>query len=70
MFSRNPNYELNLSGILPVFSPSGKQYLSTARISGGDVAALKVNTPELGRSEVLYQPAYAQKLIRTDLPEM
>ena len=25
MFSRNPNYELNLSGPLPAFSPSGKQ---------------------------------------------
>jgi TolB protein len=55
MFSRNPNYELNLSGMLPAFSPSGKQYLSMARVPGANVAALKVNTPETGRSEVLYQ---------------
>ena len=55
MFSRNPNYELNLSGMLPAFSPSGKQYLTMARVSGANVAALKVNTPETGASEVLYQ---------------
>ncbi len=55
MFSRNPNYELSLAGLLPVFSPSGKQYLTMARVPGGNVAALKVNTPETGRSEVLYQ---------------
>jgi TolB protein len=55
MFSRNPNYELNLSGMLPAFSPSGKQYLTVARVPDAKVAALKVNTPETGRSEVLYQ---------------
>jgi TolB protein len=55
MFSRNPNYELNLSGILPAFSPSGKQYLTMARGPGANVTALKVNTPETGLSEVLYQ---------------
>lgn len=55
MFSRNPNYELNLSTALPVFSPSGKQYLTMARVAGANVAALKVNTPETGGSEVLYQ---------------
>jgi Tol biopolymer transport system component len=55
MFSRNPNYELHLSGALPAFSPSGKQYLTMGRVPGGNVAALKVNTPETGRSEVLYQ---------------
>jgi TolB protein len=55
MISRNPNYELSLSGMLPAFSPSGKQYLTIARVPGANVAALKVNTPETGRSEVLYQ---------------
>lgn len=55
MFSRNPNYELNLSGALPAFSPSGKQYLTMGRVPGSEVTALKVNTPETGRSEVLYQ---------------
>jgi TolB protein len=55
MFSRNPNYELNLSGALPAFSPSGKQYLTMARVPGANVTALKVITPETGRSELLYQ---------------
>lgn len=55
MFSRNPNYELNLSGPLPAFSPSGEQYLSIGSVAGAKVAALKVNTPETGQSEVLYQ---------------
>ena len=41
--------------MLPAFSPSGKQYLSMGRVPGANVAALKVNTPETGRSEVLYQ---------------
>jgi Tol biopolymer transport system component len=55
MFSRNSNYELNLSSALPVSSPSGKQYLTMARVPGANLAALKVNTPETGRSEILYQ---------------
>jgi len=55
MSSRNPNYELSLSGMLPAFSPSGKQYLTIGTVSGGPLAALKVNTPETGASEVLYQ---------------
>jgi TolB protein len=55
MFSRSPNYELNLSGMLPAFSPSGKQYLTVGGAPGARVAALKVNTPDTGRSEVLYQ---------------
>jgi Tol biopolymer transport system component len=55
MFSRNPNYELYLSGMLPAFNPSGKQYLTMARAPGANVAALKVSTPETGKSEVLYQ---------------
>ncbi len=55
MFSRNPNYELNLAGPLPVFSPSGKQFLTMTRGPDEKVSALKVNTPETGRSEVLYR---------------
>jgi TolB protein len=55
MFSRNPNYELNLSGMLPAFSPSGKQFLTMGPVNGGKLAALKVNTPETGKSEVLYE---------------
>jgi TolB protein len=55
MFSPNPNYELNLSGMLPAFSPSGKQYLTMGAAPGAKIVALKVNTPETGKSEVLYQ---------------
>src|SRR4029077_6621030 len=55
MFSRNPNYELDLSGMLPAFSPSGKQYLTMGRAPGANVPALKGNTQETAKSEVLYQ---------------
>ena len=55
MFSRNPNYELNLTGMLPAFSPSGKQYLTVGGGPGGKTTALKVSTPETGKSDVLYQ---------------
>jgi Tol biopolymer transport system component len=55
MFSRNPNYELNLTSMLPAFSPSGQQYLTMGRAPGSTVTALKVNTPETAKSEVLYQ---------------
>jgi TolB protein len=56
MFSRNPNYELHLSGQQPAFSPSGKQYLTIgAGAPGSKVAALLVKTPETGQSAVLYQ---------------
>jgi len=54
-FSRNPNYELTLAGLLPVFSPSGKQFLTMASGAVNKLAALKLNTPETGKSEVLYQ---------------
>ena len=30
MFSRNPNYELTLTGILPAFSPSGDQFVTNS----------------------------------------
>ncbi len=55
MISRNPNYQLNLSGILPAFNPSGKQYLTMGAVPGSKLAVLKVNTPETGKSEVLYK---------------
>ncbi len=55
MFSRNPNYELSLSSMMPAFSPSGKQYLTMGKAADANVVALKLNTPETGKSEVLYQ---------------
>jgi TolB protein len=56
IFSSNPNYELNLASSLPVFSPSGKQFLTIGGgTQGSNVAALLVRTPETGKSDVLYQ---------------
>jgi Tol biopolymer transport system component len=63
MFSRNPNYELDLSGSLPAFSPSGKQYLTMARAPGANVTALMLSTPETGQSNVLYQDKTRNALV-------
>jgi TolB protein len=55
-FSRNPNYELSLTGILPAFSPSGREFLTnsppTAMPRG---SSLSVNSLETGRSRVVYE---------------
>src|SRR6185312_15297575 len=51
-FSRNPNYELNLSGAVPTFNPAGTQYMSFGR--GGKFSSLVVNTLETGRQDVVY----------------
>lgn len=63
MVSRNPNYELTLSTMLPAFSPSGKQYLTMATNPGSNVAALMVKTPETGKSDVLYQDKTRNALV-------
>lgn len=56
MYSRNPNYDLSLVGLLPAFSPSGKQFVTNNFPgSNADVSALSVTTLETGRSEVLYK---------------
>ena len=55
MFSRNPNYELSLTGPLPAFSPSGKLFATQTRPAGTAVSALTVTTLETGRVEVVYQ---------------
>ncbi len=55
-FSRNPNYELSLTGLLPAFSPSGREFVTnsppTANPRG---SSLSVTTVETGRSRMLYQ---------------
>jgi hypothetical protein len=53
MFSRNPNYELHLSGPQPSFSPTGKQYQTIGGgTPGSKVAALVLRTPETGQSDI------------------
>ena len=55
-FSRNANYELNLAGVLPAFSPSGKEFVTNTRpapaIRG---SALKVTNVETGVSKIIYE---------------
>jgi len=55
-FSRNANYELSLTGVLPAFSPSGAEFVTTSRpapaIQG---AALIVTDAVTGHSRVVYQ---------------
>jgi TolB protein len=58
MFSRNPNYELSLVGLLPAFSPSGKQFVTNNFPLPADkpaISTLRVTTPETGRVDVVYQ---------------
>ncbi|MEO7273576.1 MAG: hypothetical protein ABIX28_24205 [Vicinamibacterales bacterium] len=56
MYNRNPNYELSLTGPLPAFSPSGKQFVTTGRAIGNStLSALTVTTLESGKVDVVYQ---------------
>jgi TolB protein len=56
VFSRNPHYELALTGMQPAFSPSGKEFVSVTRpapeIRG---AALSVTTVATGQSKIVFQ---------------
>jgi Tol biopolymer transport system component len=52
MFSRNPQYELSLTSLLPAFSPSGKQFVTN---NFGGLSTLSVTTVETGHSEPIYQ---------------
>jgi TolB protein len=55
-FSRNRNYELNLTGILPVFSPSGKELVTNSRPSANAIGAgLSVTNVESGQSKIVYE---------------
>jgi Tol biopolymer transport system component len=56
-FSRNPAYELTLTGILPSFSPTGDRFVMTGRppqgsIFGSSVAVATTGTDEV---DVIYQ---------------
>jgi TolB protein len=56
-FSRNPNYELSLTGTyLPAFSSSGDRFVTNSRPSPNPFgASLFVTTTATGRSEVVHQ---------------
>ncbi len=54
-FSRNPQYELTLTGILPSFSPSGDRFVMTGRPQGVFGATLAVATTGTNTFDVLYQ---------------
>jgi len=53
-FSRNAKYELRLAGVLPAFSPSGREYLTNSPpgVSGG---TLTVTNFETGESKVVHK---------------
>ena len=56
-FSRNPNYELSLTGTyLPAFSPSGDRFVTNSRPSPNPFgASLFVTAAATGQSEVVHQ---------------
>jgi TolB protein len=55
MWSRNPRYELTLTGILPSFSPSGDRFVMTGRPDGILGASVAVATPGIDKFDVLYR---------------
>jgi TolB protein len=56
VFSRNPHYELFLSGMQAAFSPSGKEYASVTRPAPKVLGAgLSVTNVATGESKVVYQ---------------
>ena len=54
-FSRNPQYELTLTGILPSFSPSGDRFVMTGRPTSTLGATLQIAATGANAADVLYQ---------------
>jgi Tol biopolymer transport system component len=55
-FSHNPDYELWLTGSLPAFSPSGKQFVTGGSPSASPVgSSLTLTTVDTGHTDVLYR---------------
>src|SRR5205823_779880 len=56
-FSRNPGYELTMTGILPSFSPSGDRFVMTGRPITGTVlgATIAIATTGTDKADVIYQ---------------
>jgi TolB protein len=57
IWSRNPGYELTLTGILPSFSPAGDRFVMTGRTVPGTVfgAGIAVAATGTDKSEMIYQ---------------
>jgi Tol biopolymer transport system component len=57
MWSRNPKYELTLTGILPSFAPSGDRFVYTTRPAPGSVlgASLAVATPGTDKADIVFK---------------
>ncbi len=55
VFSRNPNYQLFQTGIQAAFSPSGKEFVTVSRPTGGTLSALSVITVATGVSKVVFR---------------
>jgi len=57
IWSRNPGYELTLTGILPSFSPAGDRFVMTGRTAPGTVFGASVVVAAAGtdKSEVIYE---------------
>jgi len=55
-FSRNPQYELTLTGILPSFNATGDRFVMTGRPTAGVLgASLQVASTGTNKAEVIYQ---------------
>ncbi len=55
-FSRDSSYELSLTGILPAFSPSGRELVTVGAASANPRgSSLSVTTLETGRSRIVYE---------------
>jgi Tol biopolymer transport system component len=57
IWSRNPGYELTLTGILPSFSPAGDRFVMTGRTAPGSIfgASIAVAATGSDKSEVIYE---------------
>lgn len=58
-WSRNPDYELTLTGFLPSFNPAGDRFAIGTRVASGTVfgAGIGVGTPGSDKYDVIYQDA-------------
>jgi Tol biopolymer transport system component len=55
-FSRNPNYDLRITGPMPAFSPSGRQFVTGGAPSANPAgSSLTLTTVDTGQSKVLYR---------------
>jgi Tol biopolymer transport system component len=57
-FSRNPQYELTLTGILPSYNAAGDRFVMTGRPTAGVLgASLQVASTGTNKSDIVYQDA-------------